>query len=154
MKANELMIGDWVRKLEPGGHTIPVKVTGIIDEDNSVLFERRDGVHGVTDIKAFEPIPLTSEILEKNGFKIVYGFGYSDKYPTLGWGYHNGIHDYCSIDVTFYDTPINGVSHLVKINRNSASGDGINTVHNCDIDYVHQLQHAIRLCGIEKEIEL
>ena len=144
MKANELMIGDWVQT--PNGCRRVEELSS-----KNVIMEWSDYGCTVEDVL---PIPLTKEILEKNGFKIVYGFGYSDKYPTLGWGYHNGIHDYCSIDVTFYDTTINGVSHLVKINRNSASGDGINTVHNCDIDYVHQLQHAIRLCGIEKEIEL
>ena len=157
MKANELMIGDWVlldmnwAEDDPMYSRLdyqPYKIK--LSED----FDLAEESNCIGDADAYQPIPLTQEILEKNGFKIVHGFGYSDKYPTWGWGYHNGIHDYCSIDVTFYDTPINGVSHLVKINRNSASGDGINTVHNCDIDYVHQLQHAIRLCGIEKEIEL
>ena len=158
MKATDLMIGDLIN-----GFGVVRRVTSIFGlerpEDDGLLTTMVPGCEFPESNLSFRPcyarpIPLTKEILEKNGFKIVYGFGYSDKYPTLGWGYHNGIHDYCSIDVTFYDTPINGVSHLVKINRNSASGDGINTVHNCDIDYVHQLQHAIRLCGIEKEIEL
>ena len=151
MKANELMIGDWVYS---SFSKEPCRIVGIEEYPSEYCMVKVDKVYGAKDIVSLTHIPLTSEILERNGFKIVHGFGYSDKYPTWGWGYHNGIHDYCSIDVTFYDTPINGVSHLVKINRNSASGDGINTVHNCDIDYVHQLQHAIRLCGIEKEIEL
>ena len=36
----------------------------------------------------------------------------------------------------------------------SKKDDGMNSIHSCDIDFVHQLQHAIRLCGIDKEIEL
>lgn len=155
MKANELMIDDWVLSKSISK---PCKVVGIDPREglgqNGYTFKLKsqDNVMLFVHAVSVEPILLTKEILEENGFKEVHGFGYFDKYPTLGWGYHNGIHDYCSIDVTFYDTPINGVSHLVKINRNSASGDGINSVHNCDIDYVHQLQHAIRQCGIDKEI--
>ena len=146
MKANELMIGDWVRKLEPGGHTIPVKVTGIIDEDNSVLFERRDGVHGVTDIKSFEPIPLTKEILEKNGFELREGC-------TTAWDWLDGeksVHisgDHtCPIGqtVTIY-TPGGCAGAAFSSHR---------TLSDHKIRGVHELQHALRLCGIEKEIEL
>ena len=127
MKANELMIGDWVRKLEPGGHTIPVKVTGIIDEDNSVLFERRDGVHGVTDIKAFEPLRLTSVFLNRN---------FPDVRRCIACYWNDSI---STEDEAWYE-----VRTL-----------DINNVELCvNIRYVHELQHALRLCGIEKEIEL
>ena len=53
-----------------------------------------------------------------------------------------------------YKSPICGVSVLTEIDTYSSKGDGVNKVHSCDIESVHELQHAIRLCGIEKEIEL
>ena len=135
MKANELMIGDWVRKLEPGGHTIPVKVTGIIDEDNSVLFERRDGVHGVTDIKAFEPIPLTSEILEKNGFKF-------DEFPKYAI---NEIKEKTKVMFTYHSG-----SRTVFVSINEPNFNLLSDM----VIWVHELQHILRHARIEKEIEL
>ena len=144
MKANELMIGDWVRKLEPGGHTIPVKVTGIIDEDNSVLFERRDGVHGVTDIKAFEPIPLTGEILGKNGFV---------HRQSVTWG---DVFTY-TYAIVQKDKVLQYEQHF-NLSPNPYDGSGfywipeMSAVSALRVVYVHELQHLLRLCGIEKDI--
>ena len=120
------MIGDWVRKLEPGGHTIPVKVTGIIEEDSSVLYERRDGVHGVTDLKAFEPMPLTAEIIDTVSHHPKMALYWDDK-KTEETGEN------------WYELRI------------CKDGD---TALTMEIRYVHELQHALRLCGIEECIEL
>ena len=109
MKANELkvtdiMVGDWVicyhpRRLKCFGkvsvgllHTMQEQEYGHIKED-SPLF------------RIVEPIPITKELLEKNGFEF-YDGGY--RYEDL-WI------------------------------------DGRNT-------YVHELQHYLKLCGIDKEI--
>lgn len=56
------------------------------------------------------------------------------------------------VKVVFYDLPICCVNVLVQIEADTESGGGVNNLHSCDIEYVHQLQHALRLCGIEKEI--
>ena len=61
IEPKELMWGDWVRL--------------VADNDNEVLqvnYVRRDGVgfkKYVVYFNEIEPIPLTAEILEKNGFK-------------------------------------------------------------------------------------
>ena len=55
MKVEELMIGDWYW-WEAEGKKYPMQVT----KDSFRLFDE--------DISNFEPIPLTPEILEKNGF--------------------------------------------------------------------------------------
>ena len=146
MKANELMIGDWVKFII--GYKRIQEIAGdcVWFEDSNSLFPCK--------VKRIEPISITAEILEKNGFKIVHGFGHSESYPTYGWCYHKGLRDYASVDVTFYDEPIGGVSRLVKMETASKKDDGINSIHSCDIEFIHQLQHALRLCGIEKEIEL
>lgn len=58
------------------------------------------------------------------------------------------------VQITFYNEPINGVSYLTQIETCSRKDDGVNHLHSCDIESVHELQHALRLCGIDKEIEL
>lgn len=81
------------------------------------------------DISNFQPIPLTPKILKKNGLI----------------NHHNG--SYFKEDKYL----------LLEI---SSSKDGIVWTidfHEYDIlklEYVHQLQHALRLCRIDKEITL
>ena len=128
------MIGDWV----VGGSEEPFKI-GIIDPD----FLHWDEVL---------PIPLTPDILEKNGFvykeddRILTG-GF---YQFVGEGKREGYF----ILIKFYDGTIGDAKVLVKIHTESSYRIGVNGIHSCDIEYVHELQHALRLCGIEKEIEL
>lgn len=152
MKATELMIGDWV--LINGTPRKIQAVDGVDDEimaDDELYALAEDRYHSEDRV---EGVPITPEILEKNGFKIVHGFGYSESYPTYGWGYHKGLRNYASVDVTFYDEPIGGVSRLVKMETASKKDDGINSIHSCDIEFVHELQHALKHCGINKEISL
>lgn len=106
MKANELMLGDWVI----GCSGEPFQI-GEIDPDFIYWDE-------------IKPIPLTPEILEKNGFVV------ESRY------YHGNPLQYCVlVDGLWID--ISG--------ENFFEGK---------LEYVHQLQHALRLCGIDKTIEL
>ena len=161
MEANELMIGNYLRVNRDGlcikKGTI-VEVRGIDADDK--LIEK--GLIGSThcrplDDNQFEggiwceyldPIPVTPEILERNGFNTVRG-----SESTYMWGFHNGRRDFATVCITFYNEPIGGVSRLLKIETNSKKEDGINAAHSCDVDYVHQLQQALRLCGIKKDIK-
>ena len=90
-------------------------------------------IYDVCDIK---PIPLTLEILEKNGFEkeIVNG----DTYFTL-----DDIVLENNYEFGFYFGRFYGDSE-----------DGFVFVDTIAIKYVHQLQHLLHLCGIDKEIEL
>ena len=55
--------------------------------------------------------------------------------------------------ITLYKEPIGGVSILFKVwGRVPSSVGGVNDIHLCSVKYVHEMQHALRLCGIEKEI--
>lgn len=100
-----------------------------------------------------DPIPLTPEILERNGFKHV------DKGSEICirgeylWG-DKGKRNFTAVRITYYKGLSSGVNLLTKIETDCSHDSGINMVHSCDIEYVHQLQHALRLCGIEKEIRL
>lgn len=144
MKANELMIGDWV--MLDGKE--PKQITGL---------KTHSCKHGYVQIKNIdcsaeylEPIPLTPEILEKNGWyhaKFHGSYGrqamridgcYQDELPK---GVDNAL---CfaqwSIDKKF-------MYHFLEIFM------WVGSIH-LKIEYVHELQHALRLCGIEKEIKL
>lgn len=86
-----------------------------------------------SNIEVIEPIPLTSTILEKNEFTLkeeekgMYGVTIAPYYTRNDVPFEV----FCDGDpfAIWFKDPVN-------------------------IKYVHQLQHAIRLCGIEKEIIL
>ena len=137
MKANELMIGDWVVYDGDVEYTNPIKVEGIDIATGALVTSDREDV-GIDNI---QPIPLTAEILERNGFEIQdQGGGRRDVWIGFGVDCEG------DIEVEFqYNIP----THL-KI-------DGVfkgEYYTSTNIKYVHLLQHALRLCGIEKEIEL
>ena len=80
------------------------------------------------EMEDIQPIPLTDEILKQNGFKYFH-----KNYASLGY------------------------KHPFQLKMNKWPDEnglgGLWTI--CDmieIRYVHELQHALRLCGIEKEI--
>ena len=164
MKAEELFTGALVRVNRDGlcikkGTIVEVRA---VDADDKLI---EKGLKGSTHCRPLddnqfeggiwceylEPIPLTPEILKKNGFmeKIVH----KDE-PTIWVWDCEGKRDGVSVRITFYKRSVNGVRCLTKIEAESSKGIGINSVHSCDIEYVHQLQHSIRLCKIEKQIEI
>ena len=120
MKATELMINDWVQ--------VPCLIDNVEHYDAWCKVKQlRDcdlDVIGFKELKYNEivPIPLTTEILEQNGFERVNG-DYQDVFYV-------------------YD----GIELLID--------DGYTLFGQCkmQIMYVHELQHALRLCGINKEI--
>lgn len=139
--AQDLMVGDWVSHFDEGKNCVVTELRGrkvavSYTDDNgntkySVLLPEM----------AFEPIPITAQILEKNGFIKSYGVSdtppydkdeegnmyYSFKGEHKFWGWWQP-------DNTYY-IPANAMGDIV-------------------VKYVHQLQHAMRLVGIKKTIEL
>lgn len=141
MKASELMVGDWVftrGQIE--------QVTSIYD--GYICTEHYEDSHDYY----FDPIPITPEILEKNGFRFIKADTVcpADRY----WWAINGTRDGAMVEITIYNPDVHGVKVLTKIHTQSLHESGVNTVHSCDIESVHELQHALRLCGIEKKITL
>ena len=82
-----------------------------------------------------EPIPLTAEILDKNGLE--YEDDDNDAIIFLCCDMYWA--RYCVGD-TFWKVGIHSQDRLDAV--------------ICDVQNVHQLQHALRLAGIEKEIEI
>ncbi len=122
MKANELMISDWVAQKHGG---LLLKVSEV--RPPYIIADCEDGqFHEDT----LEPIQLTPEILEKNGF-----------------------HEEWDEDIKLmvYDTIRVEIGNNYKLYK-----DGKMYLHRvlAPLYYVHELQHALRLCGIDKEIVL
>ena len=145
MKANELMIGDWVRVTDKACETYCygeykageiVQVREILDYGINPDWSGAE-VNDVLHLEAIEPIPLTKEILERNDFLNV---------GEQVIQYENGL---CWVWVE-EDTMRLGID----ANNNSWDGECTTPMMRVHITYVHQLQHALRLCGIEKEIKL
>ena len=129
MKANELMIGDWVFIDHCSGRLEPCygQVTGI-DKNGEDVYT----TEGMVDASLIKPIPLTEEILKRNGFRYrapergMYGVTTAAYYECKG-----SPHIWCDgapFAVWFEDEVY--------------------------ISYVHQLQHVLRLCGLGKEITI
>ena len=128
MKAEELMIGDWVLYNET--HQQILEISCIDDE---VYLKTDELVH----LSEIQPIPLTTEILKKNGFDTSDPEVKQYHFTEDGQSYHFSLRQ-------MYNQKDN------KPNGYSFYAFCVLTI----IDYVHQLQHALRLCGIEKDIVL
>ena len=132
MKELKLMKGDWVMynpnvfiedEYEPAKSWY---ATTIANGDDIDLAEEG----------CFEPIPLTEEFFEKNGFKKVAG-------------------DDCFMLLESEDK-------LIQITNWANSGDGYWSVHvdnedydtigDCKVKYVHQFQQLLRLCEYEMDV--
>lgn len=126
MKATDLMIGDWV--FAKGKLT---QVTDI-DESDGINREWIGGVvcedAGCIRWEHIKPIPLTPEILAKNADKIDMSYQFGGYPKTMN---------------VMYDS---------RARARIMEGD--DEYYGIELNYVHELQHALRLCGIDKEIEL
>ena len=131
MKANELMIGDWVVYEGDTNYSNPIRIEGMdIATDSLVTSDREDvGFEGV------EPIPLTMEIINKQGWKFHRHSWELDSCE----GYITDDVDYKGEHTGIFSFDIMGEEDLLLVKS---------------IEYVHQLQHVLRLLEIDKEIVL
>ena len=126
MKATELMIGDWVCLKDDTKCEFPLKVDGVLTDDISLEGEGfLGGVDGL-----IRPIPITPEILEKNGFV------FDSDFWTIADPRYNNVRM-----VTYYSTD----DYVADAFLGHWAFD-----ENYAIDYVHELQHALRLCGLNE----
>jgi hypothetical protein len=136
MKAAELQIGDWVYNTY---NRKPEQVCEI--REHMVMLAYND----LYDYDEIEPIPLTSEILEQNGFWRVPQPGCANPYH---WELEQRDEDGETLyKIVAYNTPFRGI--FIQIN-NPCDCESISFCKQ--IEHVHELQHALRLCGIDKEI--
>lgn len=134
MNAKDLMIGDWIHRCYTCSDTgrevvIDFQLAEFRNLAKSLYVCSEKGV--VCKVEDAEPIPLTPEILEKNGFESVRGImTFMDDY---------------------YDIEIEDWSD--SIFRIRVDFCEMNTPHfQATISYAHELQHCLRLCGIDKDL--
>jgi len=149
ISVDELMKGDWLQNTNGNVG----KVIGIqpYNQAPSEIIMSYNGRTCFSDPKLLQPVPITPEILEKNGFDIngipedmqpVEERDWSDE--TYVWSRQETPDE--STDVCVYmDDPDN---FFVEIIGPDCHVDGVH------IKYVHELQNTLRLCKIEKEIVL
>lgn len=143
------MIGDWVLISVWDCKPFPSKVTSI----NYNSYQGKDFVDWIDTedeeeigMYAVQPIPLTPEILEKNN-DILYG-----ELPIL---FDDGKMHYSIIECRYVSKEYerNDETFYCLLSGCAYHGGSFVTPF-AKIRYVHELQHALKLCGIEKEIVL
>lgn len=119
MKPTDLMIGDWVRIKGRPEHE-RVRKIGMDNDQKWYIYLA--SIEHLFRVYEFDPIPLTPEILEKNGWKeTAYWHEYQDGGNIIQ----------CRLP------DMRGVINEIEINH-----------FKCE--YVHQYQHLLRLCGLDE----
>lgn len=133
LKISDLSVGDWVQDKEG----TPAKILGIEQwsGDYYLNVEMNGDDVGNVIAEGALPIPIAPEILDKNGAKK------TEFVKDSGYEFYR-----CD---DFYASRVEGSKWWTIIVRNECR-----EVVNCYVQHIHQLQHALRLAGIEKEIEL
>lgn len=149
----KLMVGDWVN-YRPGwkdeetnqiefesGSGYPVRIEMIYCCSNEGLVQYYDGENDGIEAADYElfPLPLTTEILDKNGFKMESNGNYRFSDEDEG------------LEITFFpkeENYTNGAYDYVDIYK------GCLSIIELPVSYVHELQHCLKLVGMEKEIVL
>lgn len=133
MKASDLMIGDWVLFNEK-----PAQIVGIRN-DMDGAYARTTAKDVWYPVETFEPIPLTEDILIKNGYK-------RDKHQCYYPIFNNPEGDFMTV-------------YFVLRSGDGQWFMGVDTgayespcFAHCD--YVHKFQHLLRDIDEDKELEL
>lgn len=140
MNARELMLGDWVTFRKD----FPDRIDGIAIDGCAVSLVH-DGWRNVSDVS---PIPITPEILEKNGFRKTF----NDYYQI----YQLAEKEEYIVAITFFSDAKLSILIRNELGYDERGRSDVVTFARdwCKEFHVHQLQHALRFCGIDKEIEL
>ena len=135
MKANELMIKDWVRYDDE-----PCRIW-MIDWQYSLVRCHHNGREWTCGTEEITPIELTDKILLDSGFEILHNSSISMKCFAT-----NGKID-AFVYLTFYKKG-DGKITLERIYlEKQAKTTTINTI---SIKFVHELQHILRSCGLNE----
>ena len=118
MNAQDLMLGDLIVDGDENARVTSLTCDGIIETTRRI-----------SNVEVIEPIPITPEILERNGFQ------------------KNEMYFVCHLDEDF---ELWYYPHLGSL-RYEYNGELIAKFPDA-MNYVHQLQHALKMCGIDKEI--
>ena len=127
LKISDLSVGDWVRYRDRKWEVCSIyqftEEVGLFRKDSQIC----------ESIEDIESIPITAEILEKNGF---VKNGEYNEWSTGNWE-----------DIPFIGISLSRPSMRIK-------NLGTDIFLDNKVVYVHDLQHALRLAGVDKEINL
>lgn len=128
MKALELQLGDWISYL---GDLVRVVSLSLKDDEPIGIMSPLKKIFTFRE-KDVYPVQLTTDILLNNGFT----------QDTIGSGLilhiDNSENLYVLVNYRY-----NGECRNVEISNNMYN-------ISCPIKYVHELQHALRLCGLSE----
>ena len=144
MKCKELQIFDWVQ--DKNG--FQWQIIGVGDDYAYATFEGNEGDPWEFNDKDDQPegIPITPEILERNGFN-------PETFLTAEWKrkvYFKEFHG-CVVEPDYLGKYIFGTT--IYWDKEDGDGSPINwgTMYDsriCNLQYVHELQRALRCCGL------
>lgn len=139
MKTGELMIGDWVIC-----ENLDINDKNKVTQSYKTQLTAKDFAsyyNGNDEYVRYKPIPLSEEILEKNGYSYNETRDAWELIPNDGFGICKDKDDNCFYFCLGIFDAFNSYSDI--------------TYHYITkVEYVHELQHALKLCEIEKEIIL
>ncbi len=129
MNAKDLMIGDWVIR-----RGVPEEYMRLYDMKASagIAYLDQDGRGIAEKFENIESIPLTKEILYKNGFE----------------------GDICLWINVGDDKILEYYPFECRLSLWYGEGKNQEILFKCQCFSVHEFQHALKMCGIEKEIVL
>ena len=124
LKISDLSVGDWVR-WKVYDNTYDMQVTGVTDRR---IYGMHDGIEYSMLLSQICSIPITAEILERNGFTCIEE----------------------DVDTALYGAPSCSIFHTKGTLRYRLDTPQASVV----CWNIHNLQHALRLAGVDKEIKL
>ena len=156
MRTEDLQIGDLLRVNRDGLCIKKGTVVTVQGIDGSNNFPER-GLYGVADCRPLDesqfqggiwldyldPIPLTPEILEKNGFE------------TLDFSHFQIGDRRLVLDADGrWDGPLSWHWVVTEMDTNAKGQPVVLDYYVATINYVHELQHCLKLVWIDKEIQI
>ena len=143
IQATELMLGDYVR-VEVDDNEFDIDYIcdiGYVPEWNDLgVITCHNGNEWLREAEIY-PVPLTKEILDKN---FTLNKPYQSQYGTKSLVYY-------ALPSPIY---LSGIWNLVWVIGENENYLVIEDDPLIRMKYVHQLQHALKLCNIQKEIQL
>ena len=132
------MVGDWCCDK----HGFPMQITNVGDDYAYATFEGNEGDPWEFDDKDDQPkpIPLTSEILEKNGWILC-------KYETC-----KSLYEYKGLHLRYTMIKRSNGRWVANVDGNVEKflDEYIHSFLRINVFYIHELQHALRLCGLNE----
>lgn len=144
IRCRDFVVGDWVANR----NGFPMQIVAV-DEDNAYACEgneERPWIFGDDEGYEPQPIPITPEILEKNGFS-------PETFLTAEWGRKVYFKEFpgCVVEPADSGKYIFGTTKYWSETYGDGSPKDWGTMYESriyNLQYVHELQRALRCCGL------